>query len=109
VCSSDLVPKEGTEVFFDFMSIPSDAPNPENALAFIDYLMEPEVIAIVTNTFYYPNGNLSSLAFVADEIKGDPAVYPTPEMMAILFPNLPRDQKTQRTLTRTWTRFKTGQ
>jgi len=102
------VPKEGTEIFFDFMSIPIDAPHPANALALMNYLMQPEVIASVTNAYYYPNGNLASLEFIADEIKGDPSVYPTPEMMANLFPNLPRDQKTLRTLTRTWTRFKTG-
>ncbi len=102
------VPKEGTEVFFDFLSIPSDAPNPDNAHTFIDYLMEPEVIASVTNLYYYPNGNAAALEHVLDEVKSDPNVYPTEEMMATLFPNLPRDQKTLRTLTRTWTRFKTG-
>jgi putrescine transport system substrate-binding protein len=102
------VPKEGTEVFFDFLAIPADAPNPDNAHAFIDYLMDPEVIASVTNLYYYPNGNAASLEFVLDEVKGDPNVYPTEEMMATLFPNLPRDQKTLRTLTRSWTRFKTG-
>ncbi len=102
------VPKEGTEVFFDFLSIPSDAPNPDNAHAFIDYLMEPEVIAGVTNLYYYPNGNTASLDYVRDEVKGDPNVYPTDEMMAKLFPNLPRDHETLRMLTRSWTRFKTG-
>jgi putrescine transport system substrate-binding protein len=102
------VPKEGTEVFFDFLSIPADAPNPDNAHAFIDYLMKPEVIAGVTNLYYYPNGNAAALEHVLDEVKGDPNVYPTEEMMATLFPNLPRDQKTLRTLTRTWTRFKSG-
>ncbi len=106
------VPKEGTEVFFNFMSNAKGAPNPENAHTFIDYLMRAEVIAGVTNTYYYPNGNAASLEFVLDEIKADPNVCPTPEMMATLFPNLPRDNKTQRTLTRTWTwtwtRFKSG-
>lgn len=102
------VPKEGTEVFFDFLSIPSDAPNPDNAHSFINYLMEPEVIASVTNSYYYPNGNKASLEFVLDEVKGDPNVYPTEEMMEKLFPNLPRDQKALRMLTRSWTKFKTG-
>lgn len=102
------VPKEGTEVFFDFMSIAKDAPNPDNAHVFIDYLMRPEVMAGVTNLYYYPNGNAAALEHVLEEVKSDPNVYPTDEMMKSLFPNLPRDQKTQRTLNRTWTRFKTG-
>ncbi|MDG2341269.1 MAG: polyamine ABC transporter substrate-binding protein [Paracoccaceae bacterium] len=102
------VPKEGTEVFFDFMSIAHGAPNLENAHTFIDYLMRPEVMAGVTNLYYYPNGNAAALEHVLEEIRTDPNVYPTDEMMKSLFPNLPRDQKTQRILTRTWTRFKTG-
>ena len=70
--------------------------------------MEPEVSAGVTNLYYYPNGNTASLDYVLDEVKGDPNVYPTDEMMAKLFPNLPRDHETLRMLTRSWTRFKTG-
>ncbi len=102
------VPAEGTEIFFDFLSIPSDAPNRENAHRFIDYLMEPEVIASVTNLYFYPNGNRASLQHVDEEVKGDPNVYPPEEVMAKLFPNLPRDNKTLRMLTRSWTRFKSG-
>ncbi|MBY6069342.1 extracellular solute-binding protein [Leisingera aquaemixtae] len=102
------IPQEGTEVFFDFMSVPDDAPHPENAHAFINYMMKPDVIASVTNLYYYPNGNQASLEFVAPEIRNDPNVYPGPELMSKLFPNLPRDQKSLRLLNRAWTRFKTG-
>ncbi len=99
------MPKEGTEVFFDFMSIPADAPNPDNAHAFINYLMEPEVIAGVTNLYYYPNGNSASLEYVIPEVKDDPNVYPPEEMMAKLFPNLPRGLKALRYLKRSWSDF----
>ena len=102
------LPKEGTEVFFDFVSIPEDAPHPGNAYAFLDYLMEPKVMADVTNTFFYANGNKASLDYVLDDVKGDPNIYPSAEMMEKLFPNLPRDQKTLRLVNRLWTRFKTG-
>jgi len=102
------IPREGTEVFFDFLSIPVDAPNPENAHRFIDYLMEPSAIAEVTNQYFYPNGNWAALEFVTEEVKNDPNVYPPAELMEKLFPNLPRDHRTLRLLTRSWTRFKTG-
>lgn len=102
------IPSEGTEVFFDFLSIPVDAPNPENAHRFIDYLMEPAVMAEVTNQYFYPNGNRAALEYVAEEVKNDPSVYPPAELMDKLFPNLPRAHRTLRMLTRSWTRFKTG-
>lgn len=102
------IPGEGTEVFFDFLSIPVDAPNPENAHRFIDYLMEPAAIAEVTNQYFYPNGNSAAFELVAEEVKNDPNVYPPAELMEKLFPNLPRDHRTLRMLTRSWTRFKTG-
>ena len=94
------IPGEGTEVFFDFLSIPVDAPNPENAHRFIDYLMEPEAIAEVTNQYFYPNGNKAAFEFVAEDVRNDPNVYPPAELMDKLFPNLPRDHGTLRLLTR---------
>lgn len=102
------IPEEGTEVFFDFLSIPVDAPNPDNAHRFIDFMMEPAAIAEVTNQYFYPNGNKAAFEYVADEVRNDPNVYPPEELMQKLFPNLPRDHKTLRMLTRSWTRFKTG-
>ncbi len=102
------LPREGTEIFFDFLSIPADAPNPDHAHTFINFLMEPKAIAAVTNLYYYPNGNKAALEFVLQEVREDPSVYPADELMAKLFPNLPRDQKTLRLLTRSWTRFKSG-
>ena len=39
------VPKEGAQMSVDMLGIPADAPHPENALRFIDYLLRPEVIA----------------------------------------------------------------
>ncbi|MEG6508509.1 polyamine ABC transporter substrate-binding protein [Methyloligella sp. 2.7D] len=102
------IPKQGTDIFFDFLSIPADAPDPDNAYAFLNYLMEPEVIATVTNSYFYPNGNAASLDYVDEAVKSDPNVYPPEDLMAKLFPNLPRDPKTLRMTTRTWSRFKTG-
>ncbi|MFD0986804.1 polyamine ABC transporter substrate-binding protein [Methyloligella solikamskensis] len=102
------VPKEGTEIFFDFLSIPKTAAHLDNAYAFLNFLMEPEVMAKVTNAYFYPNGNAASLEYVLDDVKNDPNVYPSEEMMAKLFPNLPRDPQTVRMITRSWTRFKTG-
>jgi putrescine transport system substrate-binding protein len=103
------IPKEGTVIWFDMLTIPSDAKHVGNAHLFIDYLMDPQVAANNSNTVNYANGNAASFQFVKDEVKNDPSVYPTAEVKAKLFPELATNEEYTRLLTRTWTRFSTGQ
>jgi putrescine transport system substrate-binding protein len=103
-----VIPKEGSIQWFDAYLIPKDAPHPHNANAFINYMLQPEVIAAVTNTVNYANGNSAAKALVKPEVTNDPGVYPPPEMMAKLTPDLADTQETTRTMTRLWTRFMTG-
>ena len=103
------IPEEGTIIWFDMLAIPSDAPHPGNAHLFINYLLEPQVIADVTDYVYYANPNLASTPLVDEEITGDPGIYPTDEVQAKLFPDLAHSSRFTRTQTRAWTRFKTGQ
>ena len=56
------VPKEGTIIWFDMYAIPADAPHPDNAHAFINYMMKPEVAAANSNFVHYANGNAASVA-----------------------------------------------
>src|SRR5690606_7538448 len=72
-----VIPDEGTSLWVDMMAIPADAPNPDNAHAFINYILEPEVAADVTNYVWYANPNAAADAFVDPEILADPAIYPT--------------------------------
>ena len=71
-----FVPREGALMTLDMMGIPADAPHPRNALAWMNYLLRPEVTAAITNAIHYPNGNAASLALVNAQIRGDPSVYP---------------------------------
>ncbi len=103
------IPKEGTIMNFDMLAIPADAPHPHNALLFINYLLEPEVAAKNSNLVKYANVNAASTPMLVDAVKGDPNIYPPPDILAKLVPEPPRSQEYQRQLTRTWTRFKTGQ
>ncbi len=102
------IPKEGTQMFFDNLAVPKDAPHGEEALAFIDFLMRPQVAARNTNLVSYANGNLASQKFIDKAILDDPSIYPDPATMARLYTLHPRDQKAQRLLNRLWTRIKTG-
>jgi len=103
------IPKEGTVVWFDMLAIPADAKHPKNALAFINYLMDPQVAASNSNAVNFANANVPALALVSEEVKNDPGIYPTPEVKARLFPSLAVSEDFNRLLTRMWTRFTTGQ
>jgi putrescine transport system substrate-binding protein len=103
------IPKEGAINYFDMLAIPADAPHPDNAHAYINYLMEPEVIAKVTNKTRFANANSASLPFVDDDIKNDPGIYPTAEVRARLHPDLVESPEFSRDLNRAWTRIRSGQ
>ena len=103
-----FVPKTGATLFFDSMAIPADAPHPQNALLFINYILRPEVAAGLTNKVFYANPNKASLKFVQKDIASNPSVFVKPDDMArMTVPDaLPQDIK--RVQTRAFTEFKTG-
>ncbi len=102
------LPKEGALMWFDNMAIPADAPHPEAAHVFLDYIMRPEVMAKASNYVYYANGNLASKPFLNEDVIGDPAIYPSDETMEKLYVVSPFDARLQRSLTRLWTTVRTG-
>lgn len=105
---SYFIPKEGSIIWFDSYLIPKDAPHPKNAHRFIDYMLRPAVIAAVSNTKNYANGNGAATPLVKKEILEDPNIYPPAEVRAKLSNDLADSEETTRTMTRLWTRFSTG-
>ncbi|MDY8107941.1 polyamine ABC transporter substrate-binding protein [Fulvimarina sp. 2208YS6-2-32] len=104
-----VIPKEGAVIWVDNMAIPADAPHPEAALEFMNYMMRPEPIAKATNVVNYANGNAASEEFVDPEILNDPSIYPDAETRERLFAVLSKGPREQRLVTRLWTRVVTGQ
>jgi putrescine transport system substrate-binding protein len=102
------IPKEGAVMFFDSMAIPADASHVKNAHLFIDYMLRADVAAKNSNFISFANSNAASWPMVTAEVKNNPGIFPTPEMMPKLVPDLPESAEFTRTLTRTWTRFRTG-
>ena len=102
------LPKEGSNRSFDAWLIPADAPHAEAALRFINFMLEPKVIAAVTNDTYYPNANRGADAYVQPDILGNPAFYPSAAAEARMYGNAEIDPATERVRTRAWTRIKTG-
>jgi putrescine transport system substrate-binding protein len=103
-----VIPKEGALKWFDLFAIPADAPHPDNAHKFIDFMMRPDIAAANTNYVYYASGNKAALEFVDDAVKNDPAIYPTPEVSAKLFNLKAHSPDYDELLTETWQRIKAG-
>jgi len=102
------VPKEGTVVWFDGIFIPADAPHPENAYLFLNYLLRPEVIAPITDLTGYANGNIASIPYVDPMVAQDPASYPDQKSLTNLNAGKIFGPKLERRRTRAWSRIKTG-
>jgi putrescine transport system substrate-binding protein len=105
---SYAIPTEGSIIWFDSYLIPKDAPHAKNAHAFINYMLQPEVIAAVTDKVNYANGNLKATALVNKDVLNDPGVYPPPAVKAKLTPDLADTPEATKLMTRLWTRFNTG-
>ncbi|MDF2177057.1 extracellular solute-binding protein [Aliiglaciecola sp. CAU 1673] len=103
-----IIPKEGAAMWFDMLSIPADSKNMDAAHDFINYLMEPEVIASVTDYVSYPNGNKASTSLVDPEITGNPAIYPPADVMEKLYTFDIMPAKVSRVTNRVWTEVKAG-
>lgn len=103
-----LVPKTGGLLFMDTMAITADAAHPSNAHKFINYILRAEVHAGLTNAVTYANPNKAATAFVDPEIKNNKTIFLPAADVAKLIPPGNTDNNTRRTMTRLFTRFKTG-
>jgi len=103
------IPTEGALMWFDQMAIPADAPNPDLAHQFIDYIMRAYVGAAASNYVNYANGNKAAQGLLDDGVINDPAIYPSNETMKNLYSVTAYPPKVNRVVTRLWTKVKTGQ
>jgi putrescine transport system substrate-binding protein len=103
------VPKEGSILWFDMLAIPKDAPHPDSALAYLNYIMDPKVIADISNFKRYANANTASQPYLLQSVKDDPAIYPPQELRDKLAVQLADSPEQTRAITRMWEKFKTGQ
>jgi putrescine transport system substrate-binding protein len=102
------IPKEGAGSFFDMLAIPADAKNVEQAHQFLNFLLQPEVMAEITNYVKFPNANAAATPLVDEEIRNDPGIYPSDEVLAKIytFPDLPN--KTLQQMNDSWVKIKTS-
>ncbi|MDQ5907991.1 MAG: putrescine transport system substrate-binding protein [Pseudomonadota bacterium] len=106
VTVSFQIPREGAVLATDVVAIPKDAPNPAAAHAFIAYLLEPAVIADITNHVKYANANPAATPLVAEAVRTDPGIYPTEAVRQKFIVLKTPSDKQLRDLNRRWTRIK---
>jgi putrescine transport system substrate-binding protein len=103
-----VVPKEGAEIGFDMLAIPSDAPHKEEALAFINFVLRPEIMARITDSTRYPNALPATRVLVRPQVLEDPNVFPTDAVTQRFFTIGPSTPAADRARNRLWARFKAG-
>lgn len=99
---------EGSLMWFDQMAIPVDAPNPEAAHTFLNFILDAQNMAAASNYVYYANGNKASQEFLVEDVIEDPAIYPDDATMQNLYTTTSYPVKVQRAVTRLWTKVKSG-
>ena len=101
-----FVPKTGAPAWCDCLCIPADAKNKDNAYKFLEFMLQPEVIAKCSNFTNYANGNLASKKFVDPKLLANPAVYPDAEVMKRLWAPKAQTPEQERVMTRLWSAIK---
>jgi len=102
------IPSEGSVRYIDTMAMPKDAPHPDAALKFLNYVMQPEVMAETSNTIFGQSGNADAIKFVNPEIAKDPGVFPPADVEAKLFSLSIQNKELERLTNRLWTKIKSG-
>ena len=100
-----VVPEEGGMMWVDMLVIPVGAPHLEAAYRFLDYLLEPAVIAEVSNASSYANANRDATPLLDATVRDDPGVYPPADVMSRLHLFQGESQAYTRARVAAWTRI----
>ena len=103
-----VVPKEGGLAFIDGIAIPKDAPHPQAAYAFINYLFQPRVIARTASELGYANAMPASKPFIFPVLGDDPRIFPPNDVKARLTLVGPLPPERAAAIDPLWTEIKSG-
>lgn len=103
------IPREGTLVWQDNLAIPKDAPHPEAARAFIEFMLRPESVAGLTNTLFFATANQAATPLVDAAVRDDADIFPPADVRGRLYADRSMSLKDMRQRTRVWTTFRSRQ
>ena len=101
-------PKEGTGMWVDGIYIPKDAPHKDNAYLFINFLLRPDIAAANTHTVNYATANRGAWKLIDPGVLENPAIFPSQEIMNVMYATVPKDPKLERLRTRAYVQAKSG-
>ncbi|OJX09782.1 MAG: hypothetical protein BGO77_02690 [Caedibacter sp. 37-49] len=102
------IPKEGALIWIDCFVIPADAPHPENAHKFLEFILQPHIMARISNFTRSANAVPASYALMDKDLIKNTAVFLKEKDFKRLFKMAPFSPKFMKLLTRTMTRIRTG-
>ena len=103
------IPTQGTLVWQDNLAIPKDAPHPEAARKFIEFMLRPDSVAALTNTLFFATANQAATPLVDEAVRNDPDIYPPTAVRERLYADRSMNLKDMRQRTRLWTTFRSRQ
>lgn len=101
-----VIPKEGGLLWEDTLCIPTGAPNPEGAHAFINYLLDAEAGAKIAEFIQFSTPNAAARALTSEDYRDNPAIFPPAEALAKSEPAVYAGQEMTRAIDEAWTRIK---
>jgi len=102
---SYVVPDEGGLLWEDALAIPTGAPHPGNAHAFINFLLDAEVGAKIADFIQYATPNAAAKALMSQEYTGNPAIFPSDDVIARCEPAVYQGAEYTQLIDRLWTRI----
>jgi putrescine transport system substrate-binding protein len=100
--------REMVPFYIDSMVIPADSPNPAAALAFINFVMRPEISASVTRFIGFATANSAAVPLLEPAIRGNALIYPPPDVRSRFELQRVYTPEETRAFTRAWLQFKSG-
>ena len=100
--------REMVPFYIDNMVIPADSPNSAGALAFINFVMRPEVSASVTRFIGFATANAAAVPLLEPSVRGNTIIYPPPATRRRFELQRAYTPEEARAFTRAWLLFKSG-
>ena len=101
-----VVPQEGSQIWEDDWAIAADAPNPELAYKFLNFVLRPDIAAQEAGYTRYATGNRSAFELLDEDMCNDPATYPPQEVLQKLEAGMPLDEAGQKRHEELWAEMK---
>ncbi len=99
------VPKEGSLVWQDTMAIPVGAPHPENAHAFLNFILDANAGKEIAETIQYATANAAARALMDGEYRENPAIFPPDDVIAKCEPALYLGEEATKVRDEMWTKI----